>query len=151
MSVLLPSNRPEDILEAAHRVNQQRDVDVQLVVGLHGSHMSHELDLQLASIFDGDLIVVHLDDELNLGQVMAAITERADGRLISKWDDDDWYDSRHLADLCWAMECTGATLIGKAAEFVYLEQLDLTMRRFAGGENRDLDHDCGRHAADQRR
>lgn len=136
VSVLLPSNRPDDILEAAGRVNDQRDVDIQLVVGLHGSHMTHELDEQLASIVDGDLVVVHLDDDLNLGQVMAAITERADGRLISKWDDDDWYDSHHLADLCWARERTGATLIGKAAEFVYLEQLDLTVRRFAGGGNR---------------
>tara|TARA_R110002110_G_C13455485_1_gene717525 strand:- start:2119 stop:3828 length:1710 start_codon:yes stop_codon:yes gene_type:complete len=136
VSVLLPSNRPEDVLDAARRVNEQCDVDVQLVVGLHGSHMSHELDEQLASIIDGDLVVVHLDDELNLGQVLAAITERADGRLISKWDDDDWYDSHHLVDLCRAMESTGATLIGKAAEFVYLEQLDLTIRRFASGGNR---------------
>ena len=136
VSVLLPSNRPDDILEAAHRVNEQRNVDVQLVVGLHGSHMTRELDEQLASIVDGDLVVVHVDDELNLGQLMSALTERADGRLISKWDDDDWYDAHHLADLCWAMERTGATLIGKAAEFVYLEELDLTIRRFADGGNR---------------
>ncbi len=136
VSVLLASNRPADILEAARLVNEQRDVDVQLVVGLHGSHMTHDLDEQLASIVEGDLVVVHVDDELNLGQVMGAISERADGRLISKWDDDDWYDVHHLADLCQAMEATGATLIGKAAEFVYLEHLDLTIRRFAGGGDR---------------
>ncbi|MFK8025033.1 MAG: hypothetical protein AB8G26_13825, partial [Ilumatobacter sp.] len=136
VSVLLPSNRPADVVDAARRIDAQRDVDVQLVVGLHGAHMSSDLDDQLASVTDRELVVVHLDDELNLGQVLSAMTERVDGRLVSKWDDDDWYDPHHLAELCWAMEQSGANLIGKAAEFVYLEQLDLTIQRFSGGGDR---------------
>jgi len=136
VSVLLPSNRPSDVVEAARQVAAQRNVRTQLVVGLHGAHMSDELDDQLADVFSGDLIVRHLSDDLNLGQVLNALTDDADGELVSKWDDDDWYDPWHLNDLVAALEYSGAAMTAKAAEFVYLEALDLTVRRFVTGSER---------------
>ena len=136
VTVLLASNRPDDVLEAARQVAAQRVASVQLVVGLHGSHMSPELDEQLAESFAGDLVVRHLPDEFNLGQVLNALTSEADGELVTKWDDDDWYDAEHLADLVAALDYSGADMVAKAAEFVYLESLDLTVRRFATGSER---------------
>jgi hypothetical protein len=47
------------------------------------------------------------------------------------WDDDDWYGSGHLADVVDALDYAGATLVGKAAEFVYLESSDVLIRRDA--------------------
>jgi hypothetical protein len=136
VTVLLASNRPDDVIDAARQIAAQSACNVQLVVGLHGSHMSRQLDDQLANAFTGDLVVRHFSDELNLGQVMNALTAEADGELVAKWDDDDWYDSRHLADLITALEYSGADLVARAAEFVYLESLDLTVRRFATGSER---------------
>jgi hypothetical protein len=136
VTVLLASNRPDDVIEAARQVAAQRGCAVQLVVGLHGSHMSRQLDDQLADAFTGDLVVRHLPDHMNLGQVMNALTADAEGELVAKWDDDDWYDARHLTDLISALEYSGADLVAKAAEFVYLESLDLTVRRFAVGSER---------------
>ena len=136
VTVLLASNRPDDVIEAARQVGAQRVGSVQLVVGLHGSHMSPALDERLAESFDGDLIVRHLPDEFNLGQVLNALTAAADGEFVTKWDDDDWYDGEHLADLVAALEYSGADMVAKAAEFVYLESLDLTVRRFATGSER---------------
>ena len=136
VSVLLPSNRADDVIEAARQAAVQCDVDVQLVVGLHGSHMSHDLDEQLADAFPGNLVVQHLPDEMNLGQVLNALTGEADGELVSKWDDDDWYDRWHLNDLVAALEYSGAAMVAKAAEFIYLEALDLTVRRFVTGSER---------------
>jgi hypothetical protein len=136
VTVLLASNRPDDVIDAARQVAAQRACNVQLVVGLHGSHMAPELDDQLADAFTGELVVRHLPDELNLGQVMNALTDEADGELVAKWDDDDWYDARHLSDLIAALEYSGADLVARAAEFVYLESIDLTVRRFATGSER---------------
>jgi hypothetical protein len=136
VSVLLPSNRAADVIDAARQVASQRHVEVQLVVGLHGRHMSHELDDQLADVFPGNLVVRHLPDEMNLGEVLNAITDDIDGELVSKWDDDDWYDGSHLSDLVAALEYSGAAMTAKAAEFVYLETLDLTIRRFVTGSER---------------
>jgi hypothetical protein len=136
VTVLLASNRPDDVIEAARQIAAQRVGFVQLVVGLHGSHMSPALDDRLAESFSGDLIVRHLPDEFNLGQVLNALTAEADGEFVTKWDDDDWYDGEHLADLVAALEYSGADMVAKAAEFVYLESLDLTVRRFATGSER---------------
>jgi hypothetical protein len=136
VSVLLPSNRASDVIEASRQAAAQRDVQVQLIVGLHGTHMSHDLDDQLADAFPGDLVVRHLPDEMNLGQVLNVLTDAADGELVSKWDDDDWYDRWHLDDLVAALEYSGAAMVAKAAEFVYLEDIDLTIRRFSTGSER---------------
>ena len=136
VSVLLPSNRPEDVIGAARLVASQVDVRTQLVVGLHGAHMPATLDEDLAAVYPGDLVVRRCPDEWTLGHVMNDITQAATGDLVSKWDDDDWYEPQHLADLAWALEFSGASLVGKAAEFVYLEALDLTVRRFATGSER---------------
>lgn len=136
VSVLLPSNRPDDVVEAARQVASQAHVDVQLVVGLHGSHMPPDLPAQLDAAFPGDLVVERLPDSMNLGQVLNVLAERADRPLVAKWDDDDWYAPYHLADMVLAREYSGAPLVGKAAEFVYLEALDVTVRRFATGSER---------------
>jgi hypothetical protein len=56
-------------------------------------------------------------------------------------DDDDYYSVDHLWDLVLASEYSGADLVGKAAEFVYLEDIDVLIRqltrdvetRLAGG------------------
>lgn len=137
VSVLLASNRPDRVVEAVDRVVAQRGVDVQLIVGLHGSHMPGHLDAAIADrAHRVDLVVRRLDESTNLGGVLNDLTGCADGNLISKWDDDDWYDSHHLADLCRALEFSGAVMVGKAAEFVYLEALDVTIRRFAAAAER---------------
>lgn len=136
ISVLLPSNRPDDVLVAARQVAAQQKVRVQLVVGLHGTHMPAHLDQELAQAFPGDLVVERLPDSMNLGEVMNALTARAERALVSKWDDDDWYGVDHLTDLVLAREYSGAPLVAKAAEFVYLQSLDLTIRRFATGSER---------------
>lgn len=135
VSVLLPSDRPDDVIDAARSVTRQAGVDVQLAVGLHGAHMPAGLEGQLREVFPGELIVRRFDEDLTLGAVLNELTAAADGDLVSTWDDAAWYDSRHLADLVDALEYSGAGLVGKAAEFVFLETLDLTVRRLeTGGE-----------------
>ena len=54
----------------------------------------------------------------------------------SRESDDDWYGPGHLADVIDALDYAGATLVGKAAEFVYLESSDVLIRRDADGAER---------------
>ena len=57
---------------------------------------------------------------------------RAQGTLLAKVDDDDTYGTEHIWDLVLARHYSGATLVGKGTEFVYLETLDTTVRRPSG-------------------
>ncbi len=86
---------------------------------------------------EGALTVVHVASELTLGDALNQGVEAATGALVTKMDDDDYYSVDHLWDLVLASEYSGADLVGKAAEFVYLEDIDLTLRRFMGDTEGD--------------
>jgi hypothetical protein len=133
VSVLLASRRPEALLSAVGQVAQQDGVEPQLVVGLHGVGWSRDVETHIRELWRGPLVTIRLPEDVNLGDVLSELTRRSDGTLLVKWDDDDWYGRQHLSDLVLAYQYSGADIVGKAAEFIYLEQSDCTIRRFATG------------------
>ncbi len=133
VSVLLASKRPADVERAVGFVARQRHVDVQLLVGLHGSGWNEDSIRSVRASAPDDTEIVQFDADRNLGDLLGALTSMARHDLVTKWDDDDWYGPDHLGDLCLAYRYSGADVVGKAAEFVYVERSDLTIRRFAYG------------------
>jgi glycosyltransferase involved in cell wall biosynthesis len=63
------------------------------------------------------------------GDVLQAAAEAADGDVLLKMDDDDWYAPDVVADLLRARTYSGAELVGMPAEFHYLAPRDLTVKR----------------------
>jgi glycosyltransferase involved in cell wall biosynthesis len=102
------------------------------VVCLHGDDFSDGIEDWLRREWRGRLKIVHVDSELVLGDALNVGVEAASGLYVTKMDDDDPYSVDHLWDLVLALEYADADLVGKAAEFVYLEEIDLTIRRFMG-------------------
>lgn len=136
ISVVLASRRPADLLDAVAMVEAQRGSDVQLCVGLHGEGWEPTIADRIGERFSGPLVVERFTDAVDLGSMLQALSLRADGTYVSKWDDDDLYGADHLLDLVLAHDYSGADLVGKGAEFVYLEGSDRTIRRFAIGAER---------------
>lgn len=130
ISVLLASRRPADLQLAVMMVAAQTAAaDVQLVVGLHGPGWDESTAASVRLRFDGDVVIDSESDDVPLGSLLDRMSARADGDLLVKWDDDDWYGVRHLDDLRTAFHYSGADIVGKAAEFVYLSGSDTTIRR----------------------
>jgi hypothetical protein len=132
VSILLSTNRADMLVLALEQIASQDYPDVEVLCGLHGI----EPPPGLGDVVAGLGIDVHVETcgtDLDLGQVLAFLGRRATGTLITKWDDDDWYSVDHLRDLVAGLRYSGADLVGKAAEYVRLEGLDLTVRRFSGG------------------
>lgn len=67
------------------------------------------------------------------GEVLNAGVAATSGDLVLKMD-DGWYGRDHVADLLLARHHSGGDLVGMTAEFVYLHQLDLTVRRTGASE-----------------
>src|SRR3546814_4160503 len=61
--------------------------------------------------------------------VRSAAAGAADGDVLLKMDDDDWYAPDVVADLLRARAYSGAELVGMPAEFHYLAPRDLTVKR----------------------
>jgi hypothetical protein len=133
VSVLLATARPADAAHAAAQLRRQERVPFQLVVGLHGSAWQGDDDTPLRSVSD-DVIIVRLGDDATLGEVLSELAGRADGELITKWDDDDYYGPHHLEDLVTAQLSSGADLVGRGGDFVHLAASDATIRRSGRAE-----------------
>ena len=72
--------------------------------------------------------IVRVEADKRLGEVLNAAVSASSGTLLTKFDDDDYYSADHIWDLVLAREYSGATLVAKAAEYVYLSQRDSTVR-----------------------
>ena len=141
VSVVLAIRRESWLEHGVAQITRQNYRPRELIVVLHGDGFSDRVERDLRSWWDGALRIVPADSELTLGDVLNAGVEAATGEYLTKMDDDDYYSVDHLWDLALALEYSDADLVGKAAEFVYLEEIDVTVRqltaavetRLAGG------------------
>ncbi len=131
VSVVLVTRRPELLPAALAMLASQRDVELEVVVALHGKGDPGSIrgDLGLLGL-EGDVIGVPAS--VPFGAVLDAAIARTSAPMVLKWDDDDLYGPHHVADLLVAHRQTGAGLVGKAPEFVYLEASDTTVWRTPG-------------------
>jgi len=128
VTVVLVTKRPSFLAAAVRHVRTQTWRPMQLVLGLHGEGFS-EADVR-AALAEGpeDVEVVRAPASVAFGEVLQRATEAADGHLVAKFDDDDLYGAEHLWDLILAMEHSGASMVGKPAQYVHLEDRDLLVR-----------------------
>ncbi|WP_248964320.1 glycosyltransferase [Sphaerisporangium perillae] len=129
VSVVMSSKRPHLLGSALAQIARQRHVEVEVLLGLHGVPASHEDVRRAIAAFPSPITVVEADEATPFGEVLHQVAARASGDDIAKWDDDDWYSPEHLSDLLLARAYSGADIVGTAAEFFYLEPLNVTVRR----------------------
>ncbi|MFG1862201.1 glycosyltransferase [Microbispora bryophytorum] len=130
VSILLCTRRPEMVPFAVEQMERQRGVSAELIVGLHG-FTAREAAIPRTRL---PVTVIEAPAATPFGEVLNRMAAVASGSYLAKVDDDDWYGPDHLADLLLARRYSGAHLVGSAAEFVYLESLDVTIRRCIGTE-----------------
>ena len=107
-------------------MRKQRAVDLQLVLAPHGFSPDPDVVREQGP---EKLVVRPQDESVLFGDVLNAGVEAADGDLVLKMDDDDWYSSDFVADLLLARAYSGAEMVGTPAEFHYLVEKDVTVRR----------------------
>lgn len=130
VSVLLATRRPDFLERAVAAVGRQTYPRVELVLILHGDGFPGTDPLPAG--FPHAARTVRVDGALSLGSALNAGVEESSGELLAKMDDDDLYGDEHLWDLVLARGYSGADLVGKGLEFVYLAGSDRTLHCFAG-------------------
>ena len=136
VTILLATRRPGRVAAAIDTAASQTYPRLELVLALHGEGFDRtEIDRRLHGL-KLPARVVEAPGHLPLGAVLNAAAGEASGSLLTKFDDDDLYGPDHLWDLVLAHEYSRAPLVGKGAEFVYLEGSDVTLHRFRGGGER---------------
>jgi len=138
ISVVFATRRQEWLEHGLAQVERQSYEPRELVCCLHGPDFSADVESRIRDAVSGEVKIVRVDGELTLGDALNAGVAASEGELVTKMDDDDYYNVDHLWDLALACEYSRADLVGKGAEFVYLGgSVDLTIRRFMGDGESD--------------
>lgn len=133
VTALLVTRRPGRVVEAVDALVAQTYPELEIIVGVHGDELSPDVQARLAAV-DRPVRVTSIPAGFNLGEALGEATRLAQGSLVTKVDDDDLYGPDHIWDLVLARCYSGATLVGKGAEFVYVEAKNATVRRRMGIE-----------------
>ncbi len=132
VSILLPTRRPALLPQALAAVAAQTYPRLELVLGLHGNDQAFRDAARLAAELPLPYRIVPVAGAAPLGAVLNAAVAAAGGELLTKMDDDDRYGADHVWDLVLARAYSGAPLVGKGSEFVYLAAADRTVHRNRG-------------------
>jgi hypothetical protein len=129
ISVILPTNRPEQIDHAIAQVAGQVHRPLQLVLVLHGVPADGVADKARAAGLE-NVVVVTAGTSLTLGAVLNLGIDAADGAYLAKMDDDNLYGPNYLSDLAYAFDYTTAGLVGKGAHYCEMRTHGVTLLRF---------------------
>jgi hypothetical protein len=131
VSAILATRRPEMLAGALRAIIAQTYPELEIILCLHGIDLPAELGTMLAES-GRPFEIVRVPTTTSFGAALGEATRRARGSLVTKFDDDDSYGTEHVWDLVLARHYSGATLVGKGTEFVFLEALGVTVRRPSG-------------------
>ena len=128
VAMILASKRPDRIATAIRQIGTQTYRNLELRVGLHGFVMTDEIDQAIRDL-PMSTEVHELSSELPLGRILNDLIDTTNAPLLAKIDDDDFYGPAHIEDSVNAMEYSGCRVVGKATQFVYLEDENATILR----------------------
>ena len=129
VSIILATHRPDHLDHALRQLSGLRYPDLEVVIGVHGPSVDAARIWEMAQDIPHRATVVAVDAGATLGEVLQACSDRAEGALITKMDDDDFYGPEHIWDLVVARLYSGAEIVGKALDWIYLESGDATVFR----------------------
>ena len=153
VSVVLVTHRDRFVDHAVAQLARLEYPNLQVVVGLHGVDID---PARFAPVRERhELVLLPIESSIPFGAAMQVTCQRADGTVLTKVDDDDFYGREHVWDLVLARAYSGAELVGKALDWIRVEPDDCTVLRpaypaeqyatfIAGGtmmiSRADLDH-----------
>src|SRR5699024_459071 len=83
-----------------------------------------------------DLKIITQSSDITLGECLNDCIEFVESDYITKMDDDDFYYPNYLLDAWIAKKYSQASIVGKNAQFVYMEGENLTIQRFRQQQQR---------------
>ncbi len=128
VSVLLPTNRPENFAFALARYRAQGYANKELVVILNtGDAMTEPLRRQLCE--SDDARILGIPARWPIGVCLNAAIAQAQGEFWAKFDDDDIYGPAYLSDFVLNASFVDFDIAGKVHIFTYDERADRTVLR----------------------
>ncbi|HEY9353564.1 MAG TPA: glycosyltransferase [Nocardioides sp.] len=128
VSAVLSTMRPGRVAGVIEALAAQRYPHLEIIVAVHGAEGPLPPRLEKVIAATGAIVTRH-EKAKAFGSVLADAARAASGDLVVKIDDDDIYGPQVIGDLVLAYLYSGADMVGKTTEYLYLEALDHTVHR----------------------
>ena len=131
LAIVLASSRPNDLLKILSQLEKQSLATFELFLGIHGFELSspHQDLINQLKARNIPVNIQSFENSSTLGTVLTALANKTNTEFVAKIDDDDIYGPQHLQDLLDAIIVKNADVVGRAMNYIYLEGIDLTVRR----------------------
>ena len=139
ISIVLVTKRPEFLATAIRQINAQKNVKIELIIGCHGFKLNEANEKEIFEMCNESSSIVHLNfvevsSNLTFGEAFNVVSQDVSFDFTTKWDDDDFYGSRHLIGLYVSMIFLGVDFVGRPANYVFLENLEMILQRSTAAE-----------------
>lgn len=140
VSFFVSSNRPSNLSTTFENVGRQNVAEKELVFLAHG-FTPDSAEIDRLSLLHGleRVTVLEAPVQDSLGKNLNRLTAACTGDVLFRMDDDDYYGPNYARDLKTALHFSGAALAGKAASYIYFEDLNSTILTYELHEHRFTD------------
>lgn len=120
VTVLLVTMRPWQVEFALNQLDRQKISPFQIVILGHGFDVDRSLIDRHRANRDSfaEIVALMQPKSTSLGACLNIAIDHADGDVLTKFDDDDFYGPEYLADFLDARRFSGSQLLGKQSHFV---------------------------------
>lgn len=135
VSVICSTNRDTTLDHLLTQVAHQAYENVELLVLGHGIHIAEDFVQRARLAGVENVTVLHGEASQSLGSCLNALAGAANGEIIAKFDDDDYYLPNYLHDQVNTLTNMNADLVGKGSIYFYLPGSDVIARRWKHQEH----------------
>ena len=143
VSALVPTIRPHLVENVFRTLAAQQDVEVELVLLAHGVQLEPERIRELSAAHGVKVTLLAAGPDVPLGECLNRCVQAASGDVVAKMDDDDHYGPHYLSDQLYALEYSGADVVGKQGHYMHLRSSGAVVLRFGHREHRYTDFVMG--------
>ena len=143
VSIVMSTHRASHVDHALSQIARLRYPRLEVLIAAHGDAVNvNDLRIKAAAL-PYSTTVISIDASRNLGESLQTLSHAAAGDLVTKIDDDDFYGPEHIWDLVLAREYSGAQIVGKTLDWIYLEAQGVTVFRPVYSAESYADFVCG--------
>jgi hypothetical protein len=135
LSLMIPTNRPDNITSALANVARQSYDRLEVVLVLHGIDVDHSrLDEHADQLGISEFSVVRVPREQPLGEVLNIGFSACKYPFVGKIDDDDFYGEDYAHDLMSCFEFADTEVVGKWTHYAYDSASNAMYLRYPGAD-----------------
>lgn len=135
LSLVIPTNRPQNIQSALAGIARQTYDRLEVVLVLHGIEVDEGWLRDTASELGiREFAIVHVPADLPLGEVLNIGFSSCSYPFVGKIDDDDFYAEEYAHDLMSCFEFADTEVVGKWTHYAYETASNELYLRYPGAD-----------------